>query len=182
MYAAEIARRGKLPAFNQSMIQIEPSMHHAPTPSNSLEQLHEMLQSPIIELNCEGPPLNLLTIIEILNNSKQCCIIIKTDTSNKKLYRIKALHKTKIMLRKIQEQLRQQDPQLSTRLIGIYPSISCPSCVYELHTDADTYVNNNILPSNDSGFKKTIKCIIEKILGVSPSVGGLGLILEREES
>lgn len=156
-------------------------MHHTPIPPKNPEQLCEMLQSPVIELNCKGPALNLATILDTLNNSKHCCIIVKTDISNIKIGKIRTLYNATVLLNKIQKRLHQEDPELSTSLIGIYPSISRPSCVYELHSNAGTYVKNNILPPSDSGLKGTIKCITDKILGVNPSVGGLGLIIQKEK-
>ena len=71
-------------------------------------------------------------------------------------------------------------PSLHTSLIGIYPSLEYPACVYELNTNADRYVSANVLPYTGSALISTVKYLIDKFLGANPAVGGLGLTLYKE--
>lgn len=145
----------------------------------NLKQLQEILQSPLIELQNKDPRSTMLYAKGFLNSSKYCCIITETATYNKKTLNIKSLYQKKRVLEKMKRKLCQDHPQVSASLVGIYPSLQDPICVYDLRSNAATYVSDNILPSGNSWLKKTARHITRTVLGVDPTVGGLALILRR---
>ena len=91
-----------------------------------------------------------------------------------------SLYKNISALKRLQGQLCNENPSLYSSLIGIYPTLDYPACVYELNTNAERYVTENVLPHAGSPLKSAVKRLISKLLGVNPAVGGLGLILYEE--
>lgn len=154
-------------------------MHYGRAQPKNLKQLKEMLHCPMVELKCEDSLSTILSAKDILRNSELCCIVTETAKSDKKLVNIKHLYRKRRVLEKVKKQLTQESPETRAVLVGIYPSLEDPTCLYELQTNASIYVNNNILPSNGSSLKRVIKYITEMMLGTNPTVGGLALILRR---
>lgn len=152
--------------------------------SNSIDQqfyqLREALQIPVVQLDTDNHSATLLDAKNVLNSSAHCCIVVATSISRNKFQNIKNLHRSMTLLKHLQRQLCIEYPILRVRLIGIYPSLDYPACVYELKTDAERYVTRNVLPHGGSPLKSTIKYLISKLLGANPSVGGLGLTLYKE--
>lgn len=142
-------------------------------------QLEDVLQSPIAILQLHDQASTLLETKEILDTCKHCCVVTATSTSSHKLRNIKTLYQSLAALKKLRKQLSQQYPLTDTSLIGIYPSLQYPACVYQLHTNADRYISANVLPNDASAVVSMIKYIIRRLLGVNPAIGGLGLILYR---
>lgn len=112
-----------------------------------------------------------------LKQSGHCCVITKIGDSTGRLNHIKSLIKEVKRLKTLQRKLYQEDETLSSKLIGIYPSIYRPFCIHEINTNAERYVRENILPPNGLGLKGAIKSITERLLKTNPSIGGLGLMI-----
>ncbi|RBW49723.1 hypothetical protein DS878_05105 [Marinobacter sp. F3R11] len=147
--------------------------------SKEYSQLEDVLQSPIIILELPDHALTLLETKGALGTHKSCCVISATSTSSHKLHNIKRLYQSLVALKKLQRQLSDELQITDTSLIGIYPSLEYPACVYQLHTNADRYVSANVLPCNGSAIVGIIKHIIRRLLGANPAIGGLGLLLYR---
>ena len=143
-------------------------------------QLKDVLQSPIATLQLADHASTLLETKGMLTTSRQCCIVVATSSSTHKLRNIKTLYQSLVVLKKLKQQLSQEYKLSDTRLIGIYPSLKYPACVYQLHTNADRYVSANVLPGDTSAIVGLIKYIISRLLGANPAIGGLGLILYRD--
>lgn len=143
-------------------------------------QLEEVLQSPIVQLDAANQAVILINVKQLLSASAHCCIVIATSTSSNKLKNITTLYKSLAALKNIQRQLCAKDSLLTASLIGIYPSLEYPACVYELNTNADSYVSSNVLPHAGSALINTAKFLISKFLGANPAVGALGLVLHKE--
>lgn len=150
------------------------------TKKEKLSQLEDALQSPTIALELDDPASTKSKVRELLKTSKHCCIIVATSESNNKLRNIKTLYYSLIMLRKLRKKFDNEYSLSSTSLLGIYPSLQYPVCIYELHTNADRYISANVLPHDTSALMGTIKYLTKRLLGASPSIGGLGLILYRK--
>ena len=142
--------------------------------------LKKVLHSHILILEIDEEALTLLKTRRILETSGQCCIVLATCTTSNKLRNINNLYRGAAVLKRLQRQLCSEYPSLQTSLIGIYPSLEYPACVYELNTNADRYVEGNVLPYASSPLISTIKYLISKLLGANPAVGGLGLSLYKE--
>lgn len=147
---------------------------------NKHSQLEEVLHSPIMQLDAGNQALALIKAKQLLSTSAHCCLVIPAGTGSNKLKNLTTLYKSLIALKGIQRRLLNEDSPLSTSLIGIYPSLEYPACVYELDTNADNYVSGNVLPRAGSAIIGTIKYLMTRVLGVSPAVGALGLILHLE--
>src|SRR5690554_5606497 len=145
-----------------------------------LSQLNDVLLAPILTLSLNDDSVTQLNAKSLLESDKQCCIVSATSTSNNTLTNIKSLYKSMSALKRLQKIFCYEYPSIHTSLIGIYPSLDYPACVYELNTDAERYVTGNVLPYAGSPFKSTVKYLISKLLGANPAVGGLGLILYKE--
>ncbi len=143
-------------------------------------QLEDVLQSPVVMLQPTDSASTMLKARQLLKGSERCCIIANTSTSNQTLKNIKMLYHSLATLKKLQQQFCHEYPLATTSLIGIYPSLGYPACVYELHTSADQYVSANILPYDQSKLIRMIRYVIGKFLGANPAIGGLGLVLNRE--
>tara|TARA_R110001592_G_scaffold148669_3_gene373820 strand:+ start:237 stop:704 length:468 start_codon:yes stop_codon:yes gene_type:complete len=143
-------------------------------------QLEDVLQSPVVMLQLADSESTILKARQLLKTSERCCIIANTSTSNQKLKTIKTLYHSMAALKKIQQEFSHEDPLTNANLVGIYPSLDYPACVYELHTSADLYVSANILPYDQSNLARMIRYVVAKLLGANPAIGGLGLILSRE--
>tara|TARA_R110000823_G_scaffold9570_2_gene33274 strand:+ start:14672 stop:15121 length:450 start_codon:yes stop_codon:yes gene_type:complete len=143
-------------------------------------QLEDVLQAPIAQLDDYNQAATLQKAKQLLNTSTQSCIVVATSTSNHKLQNIKTLYRSMVALKILQRKLCNEYPSLHTSLIGIYPSLEYPACVYELNTNADRYVSANVLPYTGSALISTVKYLIDKFLGANPAVGGLGLTLYKE--
>jgi hypothetical protein len=148
--------------------------------SEQLSQLKDVLQSPVVLLELADQPMAMRQARQILENSMHCCIIAPTSQSNQKLRNIINLYQSMAVLKKLQRQFCNEYSLSETSLIGIYPSLEYPACVYQLHTNADHYVSTNVLPYNNSALISTAKYFAQKLLGANPAIGGLGLILYRE--
>jgi hypothetical protein len=143
-------------------------------------QLEDALQSPIVILHLGDNTLTLAKTRRILKTSKHCSIIADTSTSSQKLTRIKTLYYSLVALKKLRQQLCHEHSLSDMSLIGIYPSLQYPACVYQLHTNADRYISANVLPRDNSAVIGTIKYFIGRLLGANPAVGGLGLLVHRK--
>jgi len=143
-------------------------------------QLKDVLQSPVVMLQFADSASTMLKARQLLKTSERCCIIANTSTSNQKLKNIKTLYHSLATLKKLQRQFSHEYPLATANLIGIYPSLDYPACVYELHTSADHYVSGNILPYDQSNLTRMIRYVIGKLLGANPAVGGLGLVLSKD--
>ncbi|WP_309043348.1 hypothetical protein [Marinobacter sediminicola] len=143
-------------------------------------QLEDVLQSPVVMLQLADSAATTLKVRQLLQASKRCCIITNTSTSNRKLKNIKTLYHSLATLNKLQQDFSHEDPLTNANLVGIYPSLDYPACVYELNTSADLYVSANILPYDHSNLARMIRNVVAKLLGANPAIGGLGLILSRE--
>ncbi len=146
----------------------------------SFYQLEGVLQTPIVELEHEKHYAELPNVKHLINNSPHCCIVVATSTGSNKLQNLKNLYRCMSLLKRLRRQLCEEYPSLETNLIGIYPSLDYPACVYELNTNAARYVANNVLPYPSSPLISTIKHLISKLLGTNPAVGGLGLTVYKE--
>ncbi len=170
----------KISVSFKNYFKFEFSMPKYTETKKEFEQLQEVLQNPIIELQLDNPLLTIFKTRTLIKAKKNCCIVSKPSKSHQKIYNIITLHRSMAMLKKIRRQIIDEYPLSNGSLIGIYPSIQYPACVYELHTSADSYVTENVLPYDGSILIAMIKYLIGKVLGVNPSVGGLGLLLYRE--
>ncbi|MBQ0831321.1 hypothetical protein [Marinobacter sp.] len=144
-----------------------------------LLQLKETLQNPITLLNDNNYSATLLEASQLLVTSARCCIVVATNTGSDTLQSITNLYKGMAALKRLKKYFLKEHPGTGATLIGIYPSLEYPACVYELNTSADRYVAGNVLPYTGSPLAKAIKHLIRRLLGVSPAVGGLGLALYR---
>lgn len=147
---------------------------------NKHSQLEEVLHSLIMQLDASNQALALLKAKQLLRASGHHCLVVPTSVGGNKLKNITRLYKSLAVLKDIQRQLLNEDSSLSTSLIGIYPSLEYPACVYELNTNADNYVSGNVLPHAGAPIIGIIKYLMTKLLGVSPAVGALGLVLHLE--
>jgi hypothetical protein len=145
-----------------------------------LIQLEEVVNGPIAQLDTGNQAATRLKVTEFLSESAHCCVVVPANAGNNKLKNIITLYKGMIALKNIQRQLCKQHSLVTACLIGIYPSLEYPACVFELHTNAENYVSGNVLPHTGSALIGTIKYLIGKLLGANPAVGALGLILYRE--
>jgi hypothetical protein len=145
-------------------------------------QLFEVLEVPIIPLELDNLFSSTRQARLILGASGCCCVTVTASVcaQDRKLSGILSFYRRVRALKKFRKQLIEDFPAMSANFIGIYPSIEYPACVYELDTAAAKYVGANILPPDGSALKKQLKYFFEKILGVNPSLGGIGLILSRE--
>ena len=143
-------------------------------------QLEDVLQSPVIVLELHDRASTLFRTKGILDISEHCCIVADTSTSSRKLGNAKTLYQSFFALKKLRKQLSEEYSLSDTSLIGIYPSLQYPACVYQLHTNADRYISANVLPSNNSAIFSVIKYIIRRLLGANPTIGGLGLIIYKD--
>lgn len=143
-------------------------------------QLEDALQSPVLTLHLDDQALALQKTRTILKDSKHCCIIIATNIGSGKLRNLKTLYHGMTALNKLKYRLYQEYCLSDTSLIGIYPSLQYPACVYQLKTNADRYVSANVLPCDNSAVIGTIKYFIGRLLGANPAVGGLGLLVHRK--
>jgi hypothetical protein len=150
------------------------------TAKEEFSQLEDVLQSPVVTLKLGDPTLTLLETRTILESSKHCCIVAGTSIGSHKLVNLKTLYHNMVTLNKLRRQLHQEYCLSDTSLIGIYPSLQYPACVYQLNTNADRYVSANVLPCDNSAVIGTIKYFIGRLLGVNPAVGGLGLLVHRK--
>lgn len=144
-----------------------------------LTQIGDILQSPIVLLDLVGQSTTTLAVHEILKSSTCCSVIAASSTSDKTVKNIKTLYRSMKLLKKIKKQLSYDYPYSSINLIAIYPSLEYPACVYELHTNADHYISNKVLPYEHSILKWVIKNFIEKLTSVPHAVGGIGLMIHR---
>lgn len=143
-------------------------------------QLEDVLQSSVVMLELNDLASTIFNARQLLQADKRCCIIANTSASDQNLKNIQALYRCLAMLKKLQQQFGAEYPLINANLIGIYPSLDYPACVYELHTSADHYVSVNILPYDQSSLTRMIRYVIGKLLGANPAAGGLGLVLNRE--
>jgi hypothetical protein len=151
-----------------------------PIKSEELSQLEDVLQTSIVMLALHDHALTLRKMKDILVTSRHCCIVTATSTSSHKLRNIKTLYYSLIALKKLKQQLLHEYPRSHVSLIGIYPSLQYPACVYQLRTNADRYVSANVLPYESSAVAGVIKYVIGRLFGANPAIGGLGLILHRD--
>lgn len=147
---------------------------------SQFHQLEDVLQIPVVQLHAGEYSKTLFSARELLANSSHCCIAIAATHSSKKLQNLKDLYSCISLLSRLQRQLCIDYLSLDSSIIGVYPSLEYPACVYEISTAADTYVSGNVLPRNGSALLIAVKQLISKFLGVNPAVGGLGLILYKE--
>lgn len=145
-----------------------------------LSQLRDLLQSPIAHLEPDNQSATLLNARQMLEASAHCCIVVATSTNSNKFKNIKNLYRGMAALKSLQRQLCKEYPPLHASLIGVYPSLESPACVYELNTNADGYIARNVLPYAGSPLVNTLKHLVSKLLGANPAVGGLGLTLYKE--
>lgn len=143
-------------------------------------QLEDVLESPTVTLQLDDQALTLAKTRRVLKTSKHCCIIAATSISSHKLRNIKTLYHSLVALKKLRQQLFHEYSLSDTSLIGIYPSLEYPACVYQLHTNADRYISANVLPRDNSAVIGTIKYFIGRLLRANPAVGGLGLLVHRK--
>jgi hypothetical protein len=143
-------------------------------------QLEEVLAIPIVALELSNFALTMRNARHQLNTTDQCCIIAAASKGNQKLEKVRTLRNSLVMLKRLQQQIRIEYPLANANLIGIYPSLEYPICVYELNTNADRYVASNVLPSDRFALIRIIKYIIGKFIGTNPNVGGLGLIIHKD--
>ncbi|MBY6070311.1 hypothetical protein KUV35_03320 [Marinobacter salsuginis] len=147
---------------------------------SQLHQLEDVLQIPVVQLRSGDYSKMLFSARELLAHSSHCCIVMAANHSSKKLQRLKDLYSCISLMNRLQRQLRKDYLSLNTSIIGVYPSLAYPVCVYEISTVADSYVSGNVLPREGSALFIAVKQLISKLLGVNPAVGGLGLILYKE--
>ncbi len=138
-------------------------------------QLEDVLKSPVAACEPRNRAQTLIKARQILDTSAQCCIVVATSISSNPVHNIIDLYRSMSCLKYIQRQLCEEYVPLHTCLIGIYPSLEYPACVYELNTNADRYVINNVFPYASSPLITLLKYVISKFIGSNPSVGGLGL-------
>ncbi|MDO6442522.1 hypothetical protein [Marinobacter sp. 2_MG-2023] len=144
-------------------------------------QLRDVLNIPIIIISLDDSSLSTILDNPSFFNKKEFCIIVSINKINKKkIYKAINLYRTKKLLKNITKKLKNEKNLSVKSIIGIYPSLEYPACVYELHTFAERYVYKNILPHKNSFSKKLIGYLIRKILGFPASIGALGLIINRE--
>lgn len=155
-------------------------MQNSTARESLLPQLEEALQSPIILYSDNRDSSMLLESNQLLTTSARCCVVIATSSGPDALQNIANLYQSMTSLKHLKQYFLKEHPGTRATLIGIYPSLEYPACVYELNTSASRYVTGNILPYNGSLFTKVIKYLVSRILGVSPTVGGLGLALHKE--
>lgn len=154
-------------------------LHFRPT-GDPLSQLKDVLHSPIILLKPDNQRVIQQEVSQLLSVSGRCCIITNTSTKKNKFEKLRALYKSLAELKDLQRQIFDKDPLIKSSLIGIYPSLEYPACVYELDTNADRYVSDKVLPHAGLSLPGTIKLLIHKFLGINPAVGALGLALYRK--
>ena len=134
---------------------------------------------PYETMNDHLPQLAAVLEVSIIQIDQNNPVVPTTKQSNK-LKSFNNLYRCTSLLRRIRRRLCIDDPSLKVVLIGVYPSLDYPACVYEMNTSADRYVSSNILPNTGSALTRAIKEFITKLLGANPAVGGLGLLLYKE--
>jgi|GEM_PF-2754975 len=155
-------------------------MQNSHTIEEPFSQLKDVLQSPIAHLDLNNPAATLLKARQMLDTSAHCCIVVATSTSSHKYQNIKNLYRSMTILKGLHQRLSKEHSSLHASLIGVYPSLEYPACVYEINTYADQYVTKNVLPYAGFSLVNTIKYLVGKLIGANPAVGGLGLSLYSE--
>ncbi|MBK1871743.1 hypothetical protein FE848_00755 [Marinobacter sp. 1-3A] len=155
-------------------------MQNSTVKDGELLQLKEALQSPITPLNDDNGSAALLEAKQLLITSGRCCIVVATSTGSNTLQNITNLYQGMASLKRLKKHFLKERPDTRATLIGIYPSLEYPACVFELNTNADRYVAGNVLPHTGSLLETAVKSMISRLLGVSPAVGGIGLAVYRE--
>ncbi len=150
------------------------------TMNDHLPQLAAVLEVSIIQIDQNNPDDVFSDAKQLLSQNSECCIVVPTTKQSNKLKSFNNLYRCTSLLRRIRRRLCIDDPSLKVVLIGVYPSLDYPACVYEMNTSADRYVSSNILPNTGSALTRAIKEFITKLLGANPAVGGLGLLLYKE--
>lgn len=145
----------------------------------NLEQLRDVLNVPIITLELDNPSLTFSQTKSTLSEVNSCFIVASTTDREKKIDKIIIFYRIRNLLKNIEKQIKKEYPFSQISTIGIYPSLQYPACVYELNTAADKYVYSNVLPYEKSVSRRILKYLIEKNLGLPPSIGGFGLLVSR---
>lgn len=143
-------------------------------------ELEKLIKGYIFILDEEKIELTAEKIRKNLEAANNCFVVTTLDNDYGKIGFLMKLHRKKVAFKKLQHQLCRDYPCLKTSLIGIYPSLDYPACIYEMSTNADRYVKNNVLPYDRNPLKRVVKYLLIKLLGINPVVGGIGLSVHKE--
>ncbi|WP_144821941.1 hypothetical protein [Marinobacter piscensis] len=146
----------------------------------SLVQLAHILKTPLIELDLSAP-LSARSAAKAMLEKFGCCTIIYSRNSyGNKVSKLISLRRRLKTLEVLKHFIYEDNPNLTVAIIAIYPSINEPICVYEIGTNADSYVTTNVLPVDPGWFKRIVKMIIGKFVGVHPAVGSVALSIYKD--
>jgi len=143
-------------------------------------QLEDVLQLRVVQVDPEKCSVVFSDAKHLLDNSDHFCVVVATSNNSSKLRNLRDLFRCMSQLKRLQRKLSKEYPFLDTSLIGIYPSLEYPACVYELNTKAARYVTENVLPHSDKLLVMIIKYLASKLLRANPTIGGLGLTVYKE--
>ena len=112
-----------------------------------------------------------------LSPSQPICVVFDLDDGRNsiiKLFRIFSAF-TKIRLLNI---FLAKKRRFVTKAYGIYPTTERPNLVFEMHSHAECYVVEKILPERPTGLNGCLRLIITRLTKINPVLGGVALVIQ----
>lgn len=148
--------------------------------SYNLSQLEEIFQSPVFELDCNNRSTIVFSAHRILQETGQFCMFNDIKPSESKIARLFSLYRNIKLLEAIKSQALKGNSQINGSLVGVYPTLKDPTCIFQLKTAAEKYVTSNVLPAGETRPKQIVKFLATKLTGIHPSTGNVVLVLRRK--
>lgn len=141
---------------------------------NSFENLEERLHVPLFTASdFENSTTNFSN-----EQSGAYGILINIENSKNPILKLAYLFKSKLQLNKYEKFLYNSG--FDSIILGVYPSIDKPLIIYPLHSNAEIYSNNNILPLiYKNKIKGFILSILMRLLKFNPTLGALILVSSK---
>lgn len=167
---------------NKNIQQKEDSGTSCTVVRPDLTNLEKLMHIPVLPVNSGFPGTNRRGVEKLVNSmtaGKPFGLLITTQTQQNFIIKTWGMLFSSLQIKRLKKNLSAiAVPVLGC--YGIYPYIQQPVAIYQLGTQAENYVNENILPPNTGGISGLLRRIIMFITSYHLSTAGVVLVLRKD--
>ncbi len=111
-----------------------------------------------------------------LGPSQPICVVFTLDDGRSSLIKLLRILSTFAKIRFLSIFLARKRLFI-TKAYGIYPTTERPMVVFEMHSNAEGYVVEKILPERPSGLNGYLRLMVTRLTKINPVLGGVALVI-----
>jgi len=140
---------------------------------DKLQILEHNLQMPVVDINSDkNRSKNLSECVKRFSSSNEFGLLLRVDDRQNPVFKIASLILVALSLKLLTLRLRKMGLG-SVTSYGVYPCVEDPVTIFELRSEAEQYIHQNVLPKFPYGLNGRIRRCIMILTRLHPSLAGV---------